>query len=48
MEPSAWLALEAGHVPENVVQLRSIANALEINTEHLGPMLLICQDAWMK
>jgi hypothetical protein len=46
MESSAWLAVEAGHVPETVAQLRSIAGALQFNRLQLGAVICLCRDAW--
>jgi len=46
MAQSAWLAVEAGHVPETAAQLRSMGGALGISETRLKTMVLICQDAW--
>jgi transcriptional regulator with XRE-family HTH domain len=46
LEPSAWAAFEAGRVPETVVQLRSMAGALEFSDVQLATMVQLCRDAW--
>jgi transcriptional regulator with XRE-family HTH domain len=46
MEPSAWLAVEAGRVPETAAQLRSIAGALQLTDAQLGIVVSLCRDAW--
>jgi len=48
MEPSAWLAVEAGRVPESAEQLRSMARALGFTNAQLGTLVLLCQGAWEK
>ena len=46
MEPSAWHAAEAGHVPETAAQLRSMAEALEFSKVQLATAVQICRVAW--
>ena len=46
LEPSAWAAFETGRVPETVVQLRSMAGALEFSDVQLATMVQLCRDAW--
>jgi transcriptional regulator with XRE-family HTH domain len=46
LEPSTWTAFEAGRVPETVVQLRSMAGALEFSDVQLATMVQLCRDAW--
>jgi hypothetical protein len=46
MEPSAWAAVEAGHVPETAEQLRAMAEALKFSSAQLGIVVLLCQGAW--
>ena len=46
MEPSEWLAVEAGRVPENAEQLRSMAGALGFSNAQLGTLVLFCKGAW--
>ena len=42
IEFSEWLAIEAGHVPADEAQLRSMAAALEISFDQLLLLVLIC------
>ncbi len=46
IELSEWMAIEDGHVPQQVDQLRSIAATLEISFEKLLNMALLCREAW--
>ena len=46
METSQWLAIEAGYVPADTTQLRSMAGALECGYEKLALLAFICQGAW--
>jgi transcriptional regulator with XRE-family HTH domain len=46
MEPSAWLAVEAGRVPENAAQLRSMAGVLKFSSAQLGIVVFLCRGAW--
>jgi transcriptional regulator with XRE-family HTH domain len=46
MKPSAWLAVEAGRVPESAEQLRSMARALNFSDTQLGTLVLLCRGAW--
>ena len=46
LEASAWAAFEAGRVPETVVQLRSMAGALEFSDVQLATMVQLFRDAW--
>jgi hypothetical protein len=46
MDPSEWLAVEAGRVPETAAQLRSIAVALQLTDSQLGIIVSLCRDAW--
>jgi transcriptional regulator with XRE-family HTH domain len=46
MEPSTWLAIEAGRVPETAAQLRSMASALNFSDAQLGTLVLLCRGAW--
>lgn len=46
LEASAWAAFEAGRVPETVVQLRSMAGALEFSDVQMATMVQLCRDAW--
>jgi len=46
MKRSDWLAVEAGHVPETAVQLRSMAGALKFSDAQLANVTCLCRDAW--
>ena len=46
MEPSAWLAVEAGRVPESAAQLRLMAAALQFSNVQLATIIQICRVAW--
>jgi transcriptional regulator with XRE-family HTH domain len=46
LEASAWAAFEAGRVPETVVQLRSMAGALEFSDVQMATLVQLCRDAW--
>jgi transcriptional regulator with XRE-family HTH domain len=46
MEASQWAAIEAGYVPTEAAQLRSMAGALECGYDKISTMALLCQDAW--
>jgi transcriptional regulator with XRE-family HTH domain len=46
MEASEWAAIEAGHVPTRMDQLRSMAGALEVRYDRLLMLVLYCRDAW--
>ena len=43
---AAWLAAEAGWVPTNAVQLRSMAGALKFSDLQLEAAFHLCRDAW--
>ena len=46
MESSQWAAIEAGHVPGDPAQLRSIAAALEFGYEQILQLAWLCREAW--
>ena len=46
MEPSEWLAVEAGGVPETAAKLRLMAAALQFNKVQLATVVQICRVAW--
>jgi len=46
MQISEWMAIEDGHVPQEIDRLRAMAAALEINFEKLANMVLLCREAW--
>jgi len=46
MESSEWAAIEAGHVPDDAVQLQSMAGALECHYDQIVNLALVCKGAW--
>jgi transcriptional regulator with XRE-family HTH domain len=46
MEISEWMAIEDGCVPQDVNQLRAMADAMEINFDKIANMVLLCRAAW--
>jgi len=51
LESSEWAAIEAGHVPADLVsddgaRLRSIADALEVRFDDMALLVYLCQGAW--
>ena len=46
MEPSEWLAVEAGGVPETAAQLRLMAAALQFSKVQLATIVQIRRVAW--
>jgi len=46
METCQWAAIEAGYVPADVAQLRSMAGALECGYDKIATLAFLCQGAW--
>ena len=46
MQVSEWMAIEDGHVPQEVDRLRAMAAAMEISYDKLLNMALLCREAW--
>jgi transcriptional regulator with XRE-family HTH domain len=46
MEISEWMAVEDGHVPQDMNRLRAMAAVMEINFEKIFNMVLLCREAW--
>lgn len=46
MEISEWMAIEAGTVPQDVNQLRAMAETMQIKFEVIASMVLVCRAAW--
>ena len=46
MEISEWMAIEDGHVPQELDRLRAIAATLELGWDRMANMLALCQEAW--
>ena len=46
MTISEWMAIEDGHVPQQMDRLRAIAATLELSWDAMLNMLTLCQEAW--
>ena len=46
MQVSEWMAIEDGHVPQEVDRLRAMAATMEISYDKLLNMALLCREAW--
>jgi hypothetical protein len=46
MGTAAWSAAEAGWVPTNAVQLRSMAGAVKFSDLQLETAFRLCREAW--
>jgi transcriptional regulator with XRE-family HTH domain len=46
MAASAWMAVEEGCVPQDIKQLRAMADAMEISFDQIGNLVLLCRAAW--
>ena len=46
MQISEWMAIEEGHVPQEIDRLRAMAAALEISFEKMFNLVLLCREAW--
>ena len=46
MKASEWTAIEEGQVPQDINQLRAMADAMEIGFDKIANMVLLCRDAW--
>ena len=46
MAASQWAAVEAGYVPADSTQLRSMAGALELSFDKIARLAMLCGDAW--
>jgi ribosome-binding protein aMBF1 (putative translation factor) len=46
MELTEWMAIEDGNVPQDINQLRAMAEALQVNFDHMASWVLVCRDAW--
>jgi len=46
MELSEWIAIESGHVPQDMDRLRAISATLELSWDRMLNMLALCQEAW--
>jgi transcriptional regulator with XRE-family HTH domain len=46
MQVSEWMAIEDGHVPQQVERLRAMAAVLEISFEKVMNWVFLCREAW--
>lgn len=46
MTVSEWMAIEEGHVPQQMDRLRAISATLELSWDKMLNMLALCQEAW--
>ena len=46
MERSQWLSIEEGNVPQEINQLRTIAEVMQVNFDHMASWVLVCRAAW--
>jgi transcriptional regulator with XRE-family HTH domain len=46
MELSEWMAVEDGIVPQELNRLRAMAEAMQVNFDHMASWILVCRAAW--
>ena len=46
MEASEWMAIEDGHVPQDLNRLHAMADALSIRYDQIATMAVLCREAW--
>jgi len=46
MEFSEWLAIEDGCVPQELNQLRAMAETMHVSFDKIASMVLVCRAAW--
>ncbi len=46
MKTSEWMAVEEGCVPQDINQLRAMADAMEISFDQIGTLVMVCRAAW--
>ena len=46
MERSQWLSIEEGNVPQEINQLRAMAEVMQVNFDQIASMVLVCRAAW--
>jgi transcriptional regulator with XRE-family HTH domain len=46
MEISEWMAIEDGCVPQDVNQLRAMAETMQISFDKIVNLVLLCRAAW--
>jgi transcriptional regulator with XRE-family HTH domain len=46
MELSEWMAIENGSVPQEINQLRAMAETMEVSFDRIASWVLVCRAAW--
>ena len=46
MELTEWMSIEDGNFPQDINQLRAMAEALQVKFDHMASWVLVCRDAW--
>ena len=46
MKASEWRAIEEGTVPQEINQLRAMADAMQISFDKIANWVLLCRAAW--
>ena len=46
MELSEWMAIEDGHVPQEMDRLRAMAGAMEVSFGKIMNWVFLCREAW--
>ncbi len=46
MALSEWVAIEGGSVPQDLNQLRAMAETMQVNFDRIASMVLVCRAAW--
>ena len=46
MELTSWMAIEGGSVPQDLNQLRAMAETMQVSFDKIASMVLVCRDAW--
>jgi DNA-binding XRE family transcriptional regulator len=46
MELTSWMAIEGGSVPQDLNQLRAMAEVIQVNFDRIASWVLVCRDAW--
>ena len=46
MEAFEWMTIEEGSAPQDINQLRAMADAMEIGFDKIATLVLVCWDAW--
>ncbi len=46
MALTEWMAVEDGSVPQDLNQLRAMAEAMQISFDRIASMVLVCRAAW--